>query len=81
MDSNLVQYVSLTKAAKIAGVSITKIYRFIHAGELDVDIREGSYVIDIQKLMKVNTSIRDCELFEPTFMTLITEIKEEEKEN
>ena len=32
----LVQYVSVTKAAKISGISVTKIYRFIHAGELKV---------------------------------------------
>lgn len=78
MNTNLVQYVSLNKAAKITGVSITKIYRFIHAGELDIDVHEGKYVVNIRELMKLNTSIRDCELFEPTFMTLITEVKNEE---
>lgn len=76
MDSNLIQYVNLTKAAKLTGVSITKIYRFIHAGELEVFSKNGEYVVNVEDLLKVNKSIRDCELFEPTFMTLISHIED-----
>lgn len=77
MDTNLIQYVNLAKAAKLTGVSITKIYRFIHAGELEVYSKNGEYVVDVQDLLKINRSIRDCELFEPTFMTLISKVKDE----
>ncbi len=76
MDASLIQYVNLAKAAKLTGVSITKLYRFIHAGELEVYIKNGEYVVDVQDLLKINKSIRDCELFEPTFMTLISKIKD-----
>ena len=76
MDTKLIQYVNLTKAAKLTGVSITKIYRFIHAGELEVYSKNGEYVVDVQDLLKINKSIRDCELFEPTFMTLISKVED-----
>ena len=76
MDTKLIQYVSLAKAAKLTSVPITKIYRFIHAGELDVYSKDGEYVVNVQDLMKVNKSIQDCELFEPTFMTLISKVKD-----
>ena len=73
----LVQYVSVTKAAKISGISVTKIYRFIHAGELKVYPQNGTLEIDIQDFLRKRASMKDSELLEPTFMNFIAEVKKQ----
>ena len=72
---SIVNYVNLVKAAKLSDVSITKLYRFIHYGELAVYKRDGVLVVKVQDLMKQKTNIKDCELLEPAFMNIISEVK------
>ena len=71
----IIEYLSLPKAAKISGVSVTKLYRFIHAGELKVHRRDGILVVDVKDLMRVKINLKDGELFEPTFMNFIIKVK------
>ena len=73
---SIVNYVNLVKAAKLSDVSITKLYRFIHSGELAVYKRDGVLVVKVQDLMKQKTNIKDCELLEPAFMNIISEVKD-----
>ena len=72
---SLVEYLNLPSAARLSGVSVTKLYRFIHAGDLQVHCIEGVLVVKVQDIMKQKTNIKDCELLEPTFMNLISEVK------
>ena len=74
---SLVEYLNLPSAAKLSGVSVTKLYRFIHSGDLNVYRVNGELVVKVQDLMKEKTNINDCELLEPTFMNLISEVKSE----
>lgn len=73
----LVQFVSVTKAAKISGIPVTKIYRFIHVGELKVYRQNGTLEINIQDLMRKKSSMKDSELLEPAFMNFISEVKKQ----
>ncbi|MEJ2115631.1 MAG: helix-turn-helix domain-containing protein, partial [Gammaproteobacteria bacterium] len=71
----IVNYVNLAKAAKLSDVSVTKLYRFIHSGDLAVYKKDGVLVVRVQDLMKQKSNIKDCELLEPTFMNIISEVK------
>ena len=75
----LLQYVSITKAAKISGIPVTKIYRFIHAGELKVYKHNNTLEINIQDLLRKKSRMSDTELLEPTFMNFISQVKDKEK--
>jgi predicted site-specific integrase-resolvase len=72
---SVVQYLNLASAAKLTGVSVTKLYRFIHSGDLTVSNIDGELVVKVEDLLKHRSDIKDCELLEPTFMNLITEVK------
>ena len=72
---SVVEYLDLPSAAKFTGVSVTKLYRFIHSGELNIYQRGGVLVVKIEDLLKQKSDIKDCELLEPTFMNLIAEVK------
>jgi len=74
----LVQFVSLRKAARISGIPITKIYRFIRAGELKVYQHNGTLEINVQDLLRKRSRMKDHELLEPTFMNFISEVKKRE---
>ena len=74
---SVVEYLDLPSAARLTGVSVTKLYRFIHRGELEVVSKNGVLMISVEGLMKQKTEIKDCELLEPTFMNLISEVKSE----
>ena len=71
----VLQYVSITKAARISGIPVTKIYRFIHAGELKVYKKNGSFEIELQDLMRKKSAMKDSELLEPAFMNFIAKVK------
>lgn len=73
---SVIQYLNLANAAKHVGVSVTKLYRFIHSGDLPVYRKDGELVISVEDLMMNRSEINDCEIFEPTFMNLILEVKE-----
>ena len=73
----VVQYLDLPSAARLTGVSVTKLYRFIHNDELSIYKRNGKWVVKVEDLLKQKADIKDCELLEPTFMNLITEVKTE----
>lgn len=72
---SVVQYVNLARAAKLSEVSVTKLYRFIHTGDLKVHKVDGVLVVKVQDVLKHKSNIKDCELLEPTFMNLISEVK------
>lgn len=72
---SVVEYLDLPSAARLSGVSVTKLYRFIHSGDLDIFKINGKLVVKVKDLLKQKTDIKDCELLEPTFMNLITEVK------
>ena len=74
---SIVEYLDLPSAARLTGVSVTKLYRFIHSGELEVYRKDGVLMISVEDLMKQKSDIKDCELLEPTFMNLISEVKSE----
>ena len=76
----LLQYVSITKAAKISGIPVTKIYRYIHAGQLKVYKQNGTLEINIQDLLRKKSRMSDGELLEPTFMNFIAKVKKQESE-
>jgi len=73
----VVEYLDLPSAARLTGVSVTKLYRFIHSGDLAIYKVKGELVVKVEDLLKQKTDIKDCELLEPTFMNLITEVKTE----
>ena len=75
----LLQYVSITKAAKISGIPVTKIYRYIHAGQLKVYKQNGTLEINIQDLLRKKSRMNDGELLEPAFMNFISKVKKETK--
>ncbi len=75
---SVVQYVNLAKAAKISGIPVTKLYRFIHSGDLKVYDEDGVLVVKVQDLMWQKSNIKDCELLEPTFMNLISKVQKQE---
>ena len=72
---SIVNYVNLAKAAKLSDVSVTKLYRFIHSGDLPVYKRDGILVVKVQDLMQQKSNIKDCELLEPTFMNIISKVE------
>lgn len=72
---SVVQYVNLARAAKLSEVSVTKLYRFIHSGDLNVYRVDGILVVKVQDILKHKSNIKDSELLEPTFMNLISEVK------
>lgn len=72
---SVVNYVNLARAAKLSEVSVTKLYRFIHSGDLKVYKIDGMLMVKVQDILKYKSNIKDCELLEPTFMNLITEVK------
>ncbi len=72
---SVVEYLDLPSAARLTGVSVTKLYRFIHSGDLSVYKVNGKLVIKIQDLLQEKADIKDCELLEPTFMNLIAKVK------
>ncbi len=72
---SVVEYLDLPSAARLTGVSVTKLYRFIHSGDLAVYKVNGELVIRVQDLLKQKVDIKDCELLEPTFMNLISKVK------
>lgn len=76
----LVTQLSLKQAAKAAGVSLTTLYRWIHQGQIAV-IREqnGSVMISTQELLRVKDRLKSVDDVEPTFMTLISEVKKTSK--
>ena len=74
---SVVEYLDLPSAARLTGVSVTKLYRFIHSGDLAIHKINGELVVKVQDILKQKTDIKDCELLEPTFMNLITEVKTE----
>jgi len=74
---SVVQYLDLPSAARLTGVSVTKLYRFIHNGELAIYKINGKLMVKVEDFLKQKTDIKDCELLEPTFMNLITEVKTE----
>ncbi|QMU60427.1 MAG: helix-turn-helix domain-containing protein [Gammaproteobacteria bacterium] len=74
---SVVQYLDLPSAARLTGVSVTKVYRFIHNGDLAIYKIDGKFVVKVEDLLKQKTDIKDCELLEPTFMNLISEVKSE----
>ncbi|MCY4641228.1 MAG: hypothetical protein OXC41_00800 [Gammaproteobacteria bacterium] len=74
----LVEYVSITKASRISGIPVTKIYRFIHAGELEVYQQNGTYEINVCDLMRKKSRMKDMELLEPAFMNFISKVEGEE---
>lgn len=76
----LVEYVSIAKASRISGVPVTKIYRFIYAGELEVYQQNGTYEINIRDLMRKKSRMKDLELLEPAFMNFISKVKKDEPE-
>lgn len=76
----LIQFVSIAKAAKISGIPITKIYRFVHTGEIKVYRRDGTLEINIQDLLRKRSRMRDHELLEPAFMNFISEVKKKESD-
>ena len=75
----LLQYISLTKAAKISGIPITKLYRYIHAGELKVFKQNGTLEINIQDLLRKKSRMSDSELLEPAFMNFVSKVNKEER--
>jgi len=75
----LLQYVSLTKAARISGIPITKLYRYIHAGELKVFKQNGTLEINIQDLLRKKSRMSDSELLEPAFMNFVSKVNKEER--
>ena len=72
---SVVQYLDLPSAARLTGVSVTKLYRFIYSGDLAIYNINGKLVVKVEDLLKQKTDIKDCELLEPTFMNLIAEVK------
>lgn len=72
---SVVKYLDLPSAARLTGVSVTKLYRFIHSGDLTIYKVNGELVIRVQDLLKQKVDIKDCELLEPTFMNLISKVK------
>ncbi len=79
MKMALLQYISLSKAAKISGIPITKLYRYIHAGELKVFKQNGTLEINIQDLLRKKSRMSDSELLEPAFMNFVSKVKKEER--
>ncbi len=75
----LLQYVSLTKAARISGIPITKLYRYIHAGELKVFKQNGTLEINIQDLLRKKSRMSDSELLEPAFLNFVSKVNKEER--
>ena len=75
----LLQYVSISKAAKISGIPVTKIYRFIHTGQLKVYKKNDTLVIDIKDLLRKKSKMNDSELLESAFMNFISKVKRETK--
>ena len=75
----LLQYVSISKAARISGIPVTKLYRYIHAGRLKVYKKNDTLVIDIKDLMRKKSNMKDSELLEPAFMNFISKVKRETK--
>ena len=75
----LLQYVTIAKAAKITGIPVTKIYRYIHTGELKVHRNNGELEINIQDLLRKKSTMNDGELLEPAFMNFISKVKKETK--
>ncbi len=78
---SLVQFVSITKAARISGIPVTKIYRFIHAGELKVYRQNGTLGINTQDLLKKRSRMRDVELLEPAFMNFVSRVQMQDGES
>ena len=74
---SIIQYLDLPSAARLTGVSVTKLYRYMHSGDLVIYKVNGKLVVKVQDLLKKRTDIKDCELLEPTFMNLISEVKTE----
>lgn len=76
---SIVEYLNLPSAARLTGVSVTKLYRFIHSGDLAIFKVNGELVVKVQDLLKQKADIKDCEQLEPTFMNLIIEVKVKNK--
>lgn len=72
---SVVNYINLARAAKLSEVSVTKLYRFIHSGDLKVYKIDGVLMVKVQDILKYKSNLKDCELLEPTFMNLITKVK------
>ena len=72
---SVVNYINLARAAKLSDVSVTKLYRFVHSGDLQVYKVDGVFVVKVQDILKLKKNIKDCELLEPTFMNLISKVQ------
>ena len=74
---SVVQYLDIPSASRFTGISITKIYRFIHSGDLVVYKENGKLVVKVQDILRKKSRMKDSELLEPAFMNFISEVKSE----
>ncbi len=72
---SVVQYLDIPSASRFTGISITKLYRFIHAGDLSAHKENGKLVVKVQDILRMKSRIKDSELLEPAFMNFIAEVK------
>jgi len=72
---SVVQYLDIPSASRFTGISITKLYRFIHSGDLAVHKENGKLVVKVQDILRMKSRMKDCELLEPAFMNFISEVK------
>ena len=72
----LLTHLSLAQAAKVIGISRTTLYRYIHAGKVPViHGQDGLMSIDTSEILRMKEYLRSVDEIEPTFLSLISEVK------
>ena len=72
----LIAHLSFAQAAKVIGISRTTLYLYIRAGKVSVIYGpDGSMGIDTGELLQMKEDLRRVDEVEPTFLSLIAEVR------
>ena len=74
----LVKQLSLTRAARIIGISRTMLYRYIFAGNITVTTSDdGAVSIATSEILRLREHMRFADEIEPTFLAWISVVTKE----